>query len=118
MRNVENPNHDPPATIDILQRVKPGFEAAFEVVLADLCEAAKTFEGHLGVNVFRPIDHANPEYRIVFKFDRISHLNFLLSLWENLTDLRYFSPRQIKVSPQFDRRGLSSGKLLPFATNY
>jgi hypothetical protein len=36
-------------------------------------------------------------------------INFLLSLWENLTDLRYFSPRQIKVSPQFDRRGLSCG---------
>jgi uncharacterized protein len=74
MSNVENPNHDPPATVDILQRVKPGCEEAFEVVLADLCEAAKSFEGHLGVNVFRPIDHANPEYRIVFKFDRISHL--------------------------------------------
>jgi uncharacterized protein len=74
MSNIENPSHDPPATVDILQRVKSGCEAAFEVVLADLCEAAKSFEGHLGVNVFRPIDHANPEYRIVFKFDRISHL--------------------------------------------
>jgi hypothetical protein len=74
MSNVENLNHDPPATVDILQRVRPGCEAVFEVVLTDLCEAAKSFEGHLGVNVFRPIDQANPEYRIVFKFDRISHL--------------------------------------------
>jgi uncharacterized protein len=74
MSNIESQNHDPPATVDILQRVKPGCETAFEVVLADLCEAAKSFEGHLGVNIFRPIDRANPEYRIVFKFDRISHL--------------------------------------------
>jgi uncharacterized protein len=74
MSNVENPNDDLPATVDILQRVKPSCEAAFEVVLADLIEAAKGFEGHLGVNVFRPSDRANPEYRIVFKFDRISHL--------------------------------------------
>ncbi|MBM0740989.1 antibiotic biosynthesis monooxygenase [Phormidium sp. CLA17] len=74
MSNVENLSHDPPTTIDILQRVKPGCEAAFEVVLTDLLEAAKGFEGHLGVNVFRPSDHANPEYRIVFKFDRVSHL--------------------------------------------
>jgi len=74
MSNVEKPNHDPPVTVDILQRVKPGCEAVFEVVLADLCEAARNFEGYLGVNVFRSIDQVNPEYRIVFKFDRISHL--------------------------------------------
>ena len=74
MSNVEKPSHDPPATVDILQRVKPGCEAVFEVGLADLCEAAKSFEGHLGVNVFRPIDQADPEYQIVFKFDRFSHL--------------------------------------------
>lgn len=74
MSNVQNPNHDQPATVGLLQRVKPDCEAAFDVVLADLCEADKSFAGHLGVNVFRPIDHVNPEYRIVFTFDRISHL--------------------------------------------
>ncbi|PSB13859.1 hypothetical protein C7B61_16080 [filamentous cyanobacterium CCP1] len=74
MSTIENQNSDPPATVDILQRVKPGCETEFEAVLADLIEAAKSFEGHLGVNVFRPIERTNPEYRIVFKFDRISHL--------------------------------------------
>lgn len=74
MSTLENPGSDPPATVDILQRVKPGCEAAFEGVLADLIAAAKAFEGHLGVNVFRPTDYTNREYRIVFKFDRISHL--------------------------------------------
>ena len=74
MSNIENLQDDAPATVDILQRVKPGCEAAFEVVLADLIEAAVGFEGHLGVNVFRPTDQVNPEYRIMFKFDRISHL--------------------------------------------
>jgi antibiotic biosynthesis monooxygenase (ABM) superfamily enzyme len=74
MSTIENQNSDPPATVDILQRVKPGCETAFEAVLADLIEAAKSFEGHLGVNVFCPTDRLNPEYRIVFKFDRISHL--------------------------------------------
>lgn len=33
-----------------------------------------SFEGHLGVNVFRPTDSSNPEYRIIFKFDRMSNL--------------------------------------------
>jgi antibiotic biosynthesis monooxygenase (ABM) superfamily enzyme len=81
MNTVENPTPDPPVTIDILQRVKPGCEAAFEVVLADLIAAAQGFEGHLGVNVFRPSDRTHPEYRIVFKFDRISQLR----QWETST---------------------------------
>lgn len=63
---------DPPVTVDVLQRVKPGCEMAFEQVLTDLIAAARSFEGHLGVNVFR--SSTNSEYRIVFKFDRISHL--------------------------------------------
>jgi antibiotic biosynthesis monooxygenase (ABM) superfamily enzyme len=65
---------DQPVTVDVIQRVKPNCEAEFEQVLADLIQAAESFEGHLGVNIFRPSDHANPEYRIVFKFDRLSHL--------------------------------------------
>jgi hypothetical protein len=65
---------DPPVTIDVIQKIKPGCETEFEQVLANLTEAAKAFEGHLGANIFRPSDHANPEYRIVFKFDHLSHL--------------------------------------------
>lgn len=65
---------DQPTTVDVLQRIKPGCEAAFEAVLAELIEAAMACEGHLGVNVFRPSDPDHPEYRIVFKFDRISRL--------------------------------------------
>lgn len=66
-----NPTDDPPVTVDVLQRVKPGFEGAFEQVVKNLIAAASSFEGHLGANVFRM---GNSEYRIVFKFDRISHL--------------------------------------------
>jgi antibiotic biosynthesis monooxygenase (ABM) superfamily enzyme len=74
MSAAERPDADPPTTVDVLQRIKPGCEAAFEAVLAELIQAAMAFEGHLGVNVFRPSDPAHPEYRIVFKFDRISRL--------------------------------------------
>lgn len=65
---------DPPVTVDVVQKIKPGCEAAFEEVLAGLTEAAKAFEGHLGVNIFRPSNQADPEYRVVFKFDHISNL--------------------------------------------
>jgi uncharacterized protein len=70
---------DPPVTVDVIQQVKPGCEAEFERVLNDLIEAATEFTGYLGVNVFRPIDRHNPEYRIVFKFDRLSNLKH----WED-----------------------------------
>lgn len=69
-----NNTDDPPVTVDVLQRVKPGCEAAFEKVLTDLIAAAQSFEGHLGVNVFRLGGSTHPEYRIVFKFDHISNL--------------------------------------------
>jgi uncharacterized protein len=65
---------DPPVTVDVIQKVKPGCESDFELVLADLTEAAKAFEGHMGASIFRPTDRTNPEYRIVFKFDRMSNL--------------------------------------------
>ena len=65
---------DPPVTIDVIQKVKPGCEAEFEQVLTALIEAVSAFEGHLGANIFRPSDRAAPEYRIVFKFDHLSHL--------------------------------------------
>jgi uncharacterized protein len=72
--DATNQGADPPVTIDVLQKIKPGCEAEFERVLSDLIEAAKAFEGHLGANIFRPSDRANPEYRIVFKFDHLSNL--------------------------------------------
>jgi uncharacterized protein len=69
-----NNANDPPVTVDVLQRVKPGCEDAFEQFLADLIAAARSFEGHLGVNVFRSGDRTHPEYRVVFKFDHLSNL--------------------------------------------
>lgn len=76
MNNTPSVNNadDPPVTVDVLQRVKPGREAAFEQVLTDLITAARSFEGHLGVNVFRSGGNTNPEYRIVFKFAQVSYL--------------------------------------------
>ncbi|MBD2102494.1 antibiotic biosynthesis monooxygenase [Leptolyngbya sp. FACHB-261] len=64
---------DPPVTIHVLHRVKPGCEATFEQVLGDLITAAHSYEGHLGVNVFRSGNNTNPEYQVVFKFDQGSH---------------------------------------------
>jgi uncharacterized protein len=77
--DMVNQADDPPVTVDVIQQVKPGCEAAFEAVLLDLVRAAESFEGHLGVNIFRPATSTHPEYRVVFKFDHLSNLR----LWEN-----------------------------------
>lgn len=69
---------DPPVTVVISRRVKPGCEAAFEKFISGITSAAMTFEGHLGTNVFRPSSRENNQYHIIFKFDRASNLR----VWE------------------------------------
>ena len=65
---------DPPVTVSVFRRVKPPSVRDFEEFLSAIINASMTFEGHLGTNVFRNSDPNNPEYMIVFKFDRRSNL--------------------------------------------
>ena len=69
---------DPPVTVIITRKVKPGCKKAFEKFISGITSAAMTFEGHLGTNVFRPSSPRDNEYRIIFKFDRASNLK----IWE------------------------------------
>jgi uncharacterized protein len=89
--NSLNDTNDLPVTVNVMQQVKPGYEAEFERVLIELIAAAKTFTGHLGVTVFRPSDASNLEYRLVFKFDHLSNLR----RWEEST-VRYQLLEQAK----------------------
>jgi uncharacterized protein len=65
---------DPPVTICVLRSAKPGKEKEFEQVVSSMIASAMEFPGHLGTSTFRPMDADNPEYRIIFKFDKISNL--------------------------------------------
>ncbi|MGK7914545.1 MAG: antibiotic biosynthesis monooxygenase, partial [Prochloraceae cyanobacterium] len=67
-------SQDPPVTVSVFRRVKPGYVRAFEEFLSGIINGSMTFQGHLGTNVFRNSDPTNPEYLIVFKFDRQSNL--------------------------------------------
>ena len=73
-----DPSVDPPVTVVITRRVKPGCEPAFEKFISGITASAMTFKGHLGTNVFRPSHLKDHEYRIIFKFDRASNLR----IWE------------------------------------
>ncbi len=79
MKQMRDKNHaDPPVTVIIKRRVKPGCKQAFEKFISGITASAMTFEGHLGTNVFRPSSPGNNEYQIIFKFDRASNLR----IWE------------------------------------
>jgi uncharacterized protein len=67
-------NNDPPVTICILSRAKPGKEQEFEEVVSSMIASAMEFTGHLGTSIFRPTDTDSQEYRIIFKFDKITNL--------------------------------------------
>jgi uncharacterized protein len=68
--NPVDPISDPPVTIDVIKQVRPGCESEFESALTELIAAAEGFDGYLGATVFR----SNSEYRIVFKFNHLTHL--------------------------------------------
>ncbi len=65
---------DPPVTVVITRKVKPGCKKAFEKFISGITASAMTFDGHLGTNVFRPSNPRDSTYRIIFKFDRASNL--------------------------------------------
>jgi uncharacterized protein len=97
--NQLNPPKDPPVTVEVLQQIKPGCEAEFELILKDLLKAAEGFTGHLGANIFYPYDRTHPEYRIIFKFDHLSNLQ----RWEE-------SPLRRRLLERTQRLTTSAGK--------
>lgn len=74
MSEGTHPIPDSSVTVVIARRVKPGCEAEFEVFLAGVINACSQFPGYLGSNIFRPVSGDDPEYRVIFKFDQLSHL--------------------------------------------
>jgi antibiotic biosynthesis monooxygenase (ABM) superfamily enzyme len=77
---------DPSVTVTIARRVKPECRAEFEAFLTGVTNACGQFSGYLGSNIFRPVNADDPEYRIIFKFDRLSNLR----LWESSAERQYW----------------------------
>jgi antibiotic biosynthesis monooxygenase (ABM) superfamily enzyme len=77
---------EPPVTVVISRRVKRGCEPAFEAFLLGVTAACSMFPGYLGSNVFRPVNTDDPEYRIIFKFDRLSNLRH----WETSAERQHW----------------------------
>ncbi|MEL0584981.1 MAG: antibiotic biosynthesis monooxygenase [Candidatus Thiodiazotropha sp. (ex. Lucinoma kazani)] len=69
MDNIE----DPPVTVLVTRRPRPGKEQPFEDYLVGITNAAMQHPGHMGTNIFRP-SRPGGDYRIIFKFDHRSNL--------------------------------------------
>ncbi len=65
---------DDQVTAIISHLVRPGREQGYEEWVHGIGAAAKTFEGHQGVNIICPCDHSNPEYVVILRFDRYANL--------------------------------------------
>jgi uncharacterized protein len=66
---------DGPVTTTVTRRIKPGHEAAYEAFLAGISGAARAFPGYLGIEVFHPTPGGQGgEYRTVYRFDSLAHL--------------------------------------------
>ena len=98
----ETSTPDPSVTVTIARRVKPECTEAFEAFLVGVIGACSQFQGYLGSNIFRPVSAEDPEYRIILKFDRLSHLRQWEASaerqhWFEIADQLTTSPPQIQV---------------------
>lgn len=103
-----------PITVVISRKVKPGREADYEKWIKEITKIALQYEGHLGMNIFKPMRAGEP-YVLIYKFDSGEHLDKWLA-----SDVRI---RMVKVAEEMCEEsrveqtgGLESWFTLPGAT--
>jgi len=107
--------NDPSVTVSISRRVKPECKEEFESFLVGITGTCSQFRGHLGSHIFRPVNSDDPEYRIIFKFDRLSNLrNWEASSerqqWFAIAETLTFKPPEIQVLTGLETWFTLSGK--------
>lgn len=115
MSETHNIANDHSVTVTISRRVKPECQEEFELFLVGITNACGQFRGHLGSNIFRPVNSDDPEYRVIFKFDRLSNLrNWETSLerkqWFDIAEPLTVSPPKIQVISGLETWFTLSGK--------
>ncbi len=95
---------DSPVTIIVKRRPKPGMEKEFEQVMTGTTHDAMKFEGHLGVNIIKPITKGD-YYRIVFKFDSMRHY----IAWESSENREQWMQRYAEVTMDDVEQEILSG---------
>ena len=65
---------DQSATVVISHHIRPGQEANYEKWLREIVPLAKTYPGHIGVQIIRPVAGATTKYTAIVRFDSREHL--------------------------------------------
>ena len=104
---------DDPVTTTVTRRVKPGHEVFYEQFLTGIIATASEFQGHLGVEVFRPQSATAGEYRVVYRFDTAEHLRRWLDSDEHAVWLERAEPHVIGPMRTSFVTGLESWFTLP-----
>jgi antibiotic biosynthesis monooxygenase (ABM) superfamily enzyme len=66
--------HPEPVTVIFTHFVKLGCEVAYEQWVQGISQAARQFDGHLGISILRPSPGVRHEYVSILKFDRYDNL--------------------------------------------
>jgi uncharacterized protein len=72
--NLAHDQEEGPITVIVTRTAKKGRIKEFEDWMDGIIHESLKFEGHLGVNVIRPVDQFNPEYVIIFRFNTLNNL--------------------------------------------
>jgi uncharacterized protein len=72
--NLAPDQEDGPITVIVTRIAKKGRIKEFEDWMDGIIHESLKFEGHLGVNIIRPVEHSRPEYVIIFRFDTLDNL--------------------------------------------
>jgi antibiotic biosynthesis monooxygenase (ABM) superfamily enzyme len=67
-------NTDQSATGVISHHVSPGHEPDYERWLDEIIPVAKSYPGHLGIQIIRPVPGATTKYTVIIRFDTREHL--------------------------------------------
>ena len=63
-----------PITVIVTRTAKRGKIKEFEDWMDGIVHESLKFEGHLGVDVIRPVEQSKPEYVIIFRFNTLDNL--------------------------------------------
>jgi antibiotic biosynthesis monooxygenase (ABM) superfamily enzyme len=97
-----------PVTTTVTRRVRPGHAVFYEQFLKGIIAAASEFDGHLGVEVFRPASAAAGDYRVVYRFDTAEHLRAWLDSDEHAAWLERAEPHVVGPTRRRFVTGLES----------
>jgi uncharacterized protein len=72
--NFAHDQDDGPITVIVTRIAKKGRIKQFEDWMDGIVHESLKFEGHLGVNIIRPVEKSRPEYVIIFRFNTLDNL--------------------------------------------